>query len=62
MIVALMFTLARAIAGAQERAIASLRAAAPSVKRWGGWILVAVGAWFVLLGIFADFFADVFAV
>lgn len=57
-----MFALVGTVAAAQERTVASLRAAAPSVKRWGGWILVVVGAWFVVLGLFADFFADVFPV
>jgi hypothetical protein len=38
-----------------------MRAGAPVIKRWGGRILVLVGVGF-LLGIFADFFADVFTV
>jgi hypothetical protein len=51
-----------ALAAAQERTAETLRAGAPAIKRWGGRILVLVGIWFVLLGVFADFFADVFTV
>ena len=49
-------------ATAQERTAEAMRAGAPEVKRWGGRILVLVGAWLVALGIFADFVADVFSV
>jgi hypothetical protein len=61
-IVVLMFVLAFAIAGAQETVIATVRAHVGEVKRWGGWILTVVGAWFILLAIFADFFARIFPV
>lgn len=37
-------------------------ASAPTVKRWGGYVLVIVGLWFVALGVFADVFARVFPV
>ncbi len=47
---------------AQERLGGRLEAAGPTMKRWGGWILVLVGTWFVALGVFADFFARVFPV
>lgn len=57
-----MFALALAIAFAQERTVQSLAERAPAVKRWGGRILVLVGAWFVALGVFADFFAGLFPV
>ena len=61
-LVVLMFTLALVLAAAQERTAEFLRAGAPAVKRWGGRILILVGAWFVILGIFADEFAGVFSV
>jgi cytochrome c biogenesis protein CcdA len=61
-IVLLMFLLALAIATAQERVIATLRAHVGEVKRWGGWILTIVGAWFIILAVFAHFFARVFSV
>ena len=57
-----MFALALALAAAQERTVEAMRAGAPAVKRWGGRVLVLVGAWFIALGVFADFFADVFTV
>jgi cytochrome c biogenesis protein CcdA len=57
-----MFALALLLAAAQERTAEALRAGAPAIKRWGGRVLVLVGAWLVALGVFADFFSDVFSV
>lgn len=39
-----------------------MRSAAPLVKTWGGWILIAVGTWFILLSAFAARFSDLFPV
>ena len=50
------------IGSAQEQTLKRLQAGSAQVKRWGGWILVAVGTWFVILAIWADFFAQVFPV
>jgi hypothetical protein len=61
-LVLLLFALALALATAQERTAEVMSAGAPAIKRWGGRILVLVGVWFLLLGIFADVFADVFTV
>jgi protein-S-isoprenylcysteine O-methyltransferase Ste14 len=61
-LVGLVFAAAFSVAGAQDQTVASMRAHAPRVKRWGGWVLVGVGAWFLLLAAFADFFADIFVV
>ena len=61
-IVLLMFTLSVAVAGAQERLVSAMRAHVADVKRWGGWILVAVGLWLMALTVFADFFATLFPV
>jgi cytochrome c biogenesis protein CcdA len=58
MFVALSFVVGRA----QERTLQRLRESATEVKRWGGWILVGVGTWFVILAIWADFFAEIFPV
>jgi hypothetical protein len=60
--VTLMFLLAFAIAFAQERVILAIRGQGVQIKRWGGWILMAVGFWFVVLAIFADFFSRIFPV
>jgi hypothetical protein len=61
-IVLLMFLLVFGIATAQETVIATLRAHVGQVKHWGGWILIIVGAWFIILAVFADFFALLFPV
>lgn len=57
-----MFTLALLLASAREQLVDRIQHGAPTVKRWGGRILIIVGAWFITLGIFADFFADIFPV
>lgn len=44
---------------AQEGVTARIMTGAPTVKRWGGYVLIVVGAWFIALGVFADFFARV---
>jgi protein-S-isoprenylcysteine O-methyltransferase Ste14 len=61
-IVALMFGLSLSIATAQEGLVSRLRARAPDVKRWGGYVLVAVGLWSLVLAIFAHAFARIFPV
>lgn len=62
MIALLMFILAVAIALAQEQFVGVLRASTRQVKTWGGRILILVGLWLVVLGIWADFFARFFPV
>ncbi len=54
---ALMFLVALAVALAQEQVVAKLRANTERVKAWGGRILVMVGVWLIVLGIWANFFA-----
>ncbi|MGH2694851.1 MAG: hypothetical protein ACRDJJ_08555 [Actinomycetota bacterium] len=61
-LVVLMLVLVSAIGTAQERVVSRLRASPAFVKRWGGWILVLVGGWFLALAMWADFFAQVFPV
>ena len=61
-IVVLMFTLALAVVTARQRLVDALRANVVRVKRWGGWVLAAVGVWLLALAVFADFFATVFPV
>jgi hypothetical protein len=41
---------ALSVALAQERLAGRLQAAEPTMKRWGGWVLVLVRAWFVASG------------
>jgi uncharacterized protein involved in cysteine biosynthesis len=61
-IVALLFAAALGVATAYERLVDRLRAGTPAVKHWGGYVLMVVGVWFVLLGAFAHTFARVFPV
>jgi TRAP-type C4-dicarboxylate transport system permease large subunit len=61
-LVVLAFAAAVAVAVAQERVATRLTAAAPTMKRWGGVVLMVVGLWFVALGLFAETFAEVFPV
>lgn len=39
-----------------------LKARTKDVKRWGGYVLLLIGSWLILLAIFADFFATLFPV
>lgn len=61
-LVGLVFVAAFGVAGAQEHTLERIRAQAPRVKQWGGWILLVVGVWFLALALFADFFAGIFPV
>jgi cytochrome c biogenesis protein CcdA len=60
--VALMFTLAFTVAAAQDGVVRALRTNVRHVKRVGGWMLVAVGVWVIVLAAFAERFARVFPV
>ena len=57
-----MFALAVLVATAQQATVEAVQAGAPAVKRWGGRILLVVGAWLIALAVFAGFFARVFPV
>lgn len=61
-IVALMFTLAVLLATAREGLVDTIKDGAPTIKAWGGRILILVGAWFITLGAFADYFSNIFPV
>jgi len=54
MIVILMFVVALGAAFAQASTLNRFKTAGPAVKRWGGRILIVVGAWFLFLAIFTD--------
>ena len=60
--VLLIFALALLVGAAQQRAVEALKAGTQQVKRWGGVVLIGVGAWLIVLAIWADFFARVFPV
>jgi hypothetical protein len=60
--VTLSFGAAFSVGWAQEGVAERLAAGSPAIKRWGGIVLVAVGVWFVLLGVFAETFARTFPV
>lgn len=57
--VALMFSLALLIATAQERTIRAIRARVTRVKRWTGWVLLAVGAFVLGSALLPDVFGRV---
>ncbi|MCB0016944.1 MAG: hypothetical protein KDE09_04085 [Anaerolineales bacterium] len=61
-IVLLIFSLSVSVALAQEQLVELLRAETSNVKQWGGRILVVVGLWLVILGIWAEAFAKIFSV
>ena len=58
----LVFALALLVGAAQQRVVEALKAGTQQVKRWGGVVVMAVGAWLIILAIWADFFARVFPV
>ncbi len=54
MIVLLLFVAALVVALARASTLDRFKTAGPAVKRWGGRILILVGAWFLFLAIFTD--------
>ena len=60
--VLLMFGLSIAIALAQSRLVGTVKARVQEIKRWGGWVLILVGLWLIVLGIWAEFFTKFFQV
>ena len=62
MLVLLVFVAAFGVARAEESTLDRIKVQAPTVKRWGGRILIAVGIWFLTLAMFADFFQGIFPV
>lgn len=61
-LVVLLFAAALVLASAHEEFGERLRVGAPTVKRWGGHVLIAVGVWLIVLAAFAGTFARVFPV
>ena len=62
MLVGLLFAASFLVVGARETTLGRVRASAPAIKRWGGYVLIVVGAWFAALGIWAEAFANLFPV
>lgn len=58
----LMFTFALVTAAARERTVQAFVSGAPTVKRWGARVMLIVGAWFIIVAIFAHFFDQFFSV
>lgn len=56
----LIFGAAMGVAVWQEAAVERLRAVTPDIKRWGGWVLLAVGAWLIAPSVWSDLFARLF--
>jgi cytochrome c biogenesis protein CcdA len=61
-LVLLIFGTALIVASAQQVVVERLRAPSTAVKRWGGWVLVVVGIWFLALTIWAGPFSRLFPV
>jgi len=58
----LIFFLSALIAAAQEKVIAGLKEKAPVIKKTGGWILIFIGIWLILISIRVGFFVQIFPV
>jgi len=61
-IVFVMALLVILIGAAQNRILRLLRASPQRVKRWGGFILILVGSWLIVLAIWSDAFSHIFPV
>jgi hypothetical protein len=61
-LVTLVFAAAATVARAEGSTLDRIEVQAPTVKRWGGRVLIVVGLWFLTLAVFADLFEGVFPV
>ncbi len=61
-LVGLLFGAAVAVARLTEETLKRVAAQAPTIKRWGGAVLLAVGVWLLALAAFTDFFIELFPV
>lgn len=59
-ILLLMFFIAAAVGSAQEGLLSDLKAGGAKVKRWGAYIMLAVGAWFLTTSAFPAAFVTLF--
>lgn len=61
-LVLLVFTASVSLARAEDRTMRRIGANVPKIKRWGGWVLIVVGAWLLALAVFSGFFSRLFPV
>ncbi len=54
MFVLLLVTATITVSSVTAEVIKPMRTAGPAVKRWSGYVLIAVGIWFVLLSVLPD--------
>lgn len=57
-----LFGLTTAVGLAQEQVVSNLKHSTHVIKRGGGAILILIGAWLIILAIWADVFARIFPV
>jgi cytochrome c biogenesis protein CcdA len=57
-----MVILVTAVGLAQDKVIRSMKGSTHATKRWGGAILILVGAWLIVLAVWASDFARIFPV
>lgn len=57
-----VFSASAGVSRAELSTLERIEARAPKVKRWTGWVVVGVGAWFLVLAVFTDFFAELLPV
>ncbi len=48
---ALLFTAAVVVSSVSADALRPMRMTGPAVRRWSGYVLIAVGAWFIVIAI-----------
>ncbi len=60
--VILFFTLSLLVASAQERVLDALRGETLRIRRWGGMVLIGVGAWLLALAIWGQALVDILPV
>jgi cytochrome c biogenesis protein CcdA len=61
-IIFVMALLVILIGTAQNHILQPLRASPQRIKRWGGFILIFVGSWLIVLAIWAGAFSRIFSV
>jgi cytochrome c biogenesis protein CcdA len=60
--VILFFTLSLLVASAQEQVLRAMRAETLRIRRWGGMVLIGMGAWLLALAIWGQALVDILPV